>query len=62
MRAQDLRAAGVAASTIARSAKAGAIIRVAQLPDIDVPIYSIPKSLGYNSVDAGMLTPNTSNR
>lgn len=44
MRARDLRAEGIAASTIARAAKAGAIIRAArglyQLPDIELDLES----------------------
>ena len=42
MRARDLRAAGIAAPTIARAAKSGAIIRAArglyQLPDSELDI------------------------
>jgi predicted transcriptional regulator of viral defense system len=44
MRARDLRAAGIAASTIARAAEAGAIIRAArglyQLPDSELDLES----------------------
>jgi len=44
LRARDLRAAGIAASTIARAAKAGAIIRAArglyQLPDSELDLDS----------------------
>ncbi len=44
MRARDLRAAGIAASTIARAAKAGAIIRATrglyQLPDSELDLES----------------------
>ena len=44
MRARDLRAAGIAASTIARAARAGTIIRAArglyQLPDSELDLES----------------------
>lgn len=44
MRARDLRAAGIAASTIARAARAGVILRAArglyQLPDIELDLES----------------------